>query len=165
MFKSNKNISAASSPKCSTSAMIAFLIGSFMRPIPCKRPFESVDSEKNKIVTAPTCNICAAVSDESRNKSCKIGDASMPMPTATWKSNHHDKTCCNPDLSFCFTFFTRLHRQQSVHGNRGCLPSLIAMEIGNIDQNRIFSSINTIPGTILVRGISPDMQQCVLYTA
>ena len=85
--------------------MIAFLIGSFMRPIPCKRPFESVDSEKNKIVTAPTCNICAAVSDESRNKSCKIGDASMPMPTAHGKAITMIKRVAIPICRFASPFF------------------------------------------------------------
>lgn len=123
MFKSNKNISAASKPKCSTSAMIAFLIGSFMRPIPCKRPFESVDSEKNKIVTAPTCNICAAVSDESRNKSCKIGDASMPMPTAHGKAITMIKRVAIPICRFASPF-SRLHRQQSVQEQR-MPPSLM----------------------------------------
>ena len=60
---------------------MAFLIGSFMRFIPCRSPFERVDSEENKIADEPAISILAASSEESLNKSCRIGDASTLIPT------------------------------------------------------------------------------------
>ena len=45
-------MSTTSNPIWSTSAINAFFTGSRIRLIPCNKPFESVDSEKNTIETA-----------------------------------------------------------------------------------------------------------------